>query len=102
MPRHASSSYNVVIVCNRLLYGPMAVSRRAVLKTFAATGIGALAGGGIYGYAYARHQLEISRAVLPVVRLPPSLGGLRIGLITDVHRSPWVSHEDVSHAVAML
>ena len=27
--------------------------------------------------------------------LPPALAGLRIGLITDVHRSQWVSHEDV-------
>jgi hypothetical protein len=80
----------------------MAVSRRAVLKTFAATGIGALAGSGIYGYAYARHQLEITRAELPIVRLPPALRGLRIGLITDVHRSLWVSHEDVVHAATAM
>src|SRR5256885_5918066 len=80
----------------------MAVSRRAVLKTFAATGIGALAGSGIYGYAYARHQLEITRAELPIVHLPPALRGLRIGLITDVHRSLWVSHEDVAHAATAM
>ena len=80
----------------------MAVSRRAVLKTLAATGIGALAGSGIYGYAYARHQLEITRADIPVARLPDALSGLRIGLITDVHHSLWVSHDDIAHAVAAL
>ena len=80
----------------------MAVTRRAVLKTFAATGIGALTGTGFYGFAYTRHQLEITRADLPVTRLPNALVGLRIGLITDVHRSLWVSHEDVTHAVTTL
>jgi uncharacterized protein len=80
----------------------MAVSRRGVLKTLAATGIGALAGTGIYGYAYARHQLELTRADVSVARLPDALAGLRIGLITDVHRSLWVSEEDVAHAVTAL
>jgi predicted MPP superfamily phosphohydrolase len=80
----------------------MAVTRRAVLKTFAATGIGALTGAGFYGFAYARHQLEITRADLAIARLPSALAGLRIGLITDIHRSVWVSHEDVTHAVTTL
>jgi predicted MPP superfamily phosphohydrolase len=80
----------------------MAVSRRAVLKTFAATGVGALAGGGVYGYAYARHQLEVTHADVSILHLPPGLAGLRIGLITDVHRSLWVSHEDVARAVTAL
>jgi len=80
----------------------MAVTRRAVLKTFAATGIGALTGTGFYGFAYGRHQLEITRADLTVARLPSALAGLRIGLITDVHRSLWVSHDDVTHAVTTL
>src|ERR1700674_1483879 len=80
----------------------MAVSRRGVLKTLAATGIGALAGTGIYGYAYARHQLELTRADVSIARLPGALAGLRIGLITDVHRSLWVSEEDVAHAVTAL
>ena len=39
------------------------------------------------------------RADVPVAGLPPALAGLRIGLITDVHRSRWVSHDDVAHAV---
>src|SRR6185437_14650569 len=31
-----------------------------------------------------------------------ALSGVRVGMITDVHRSRWVSHEDVARAVAML
>jgi len=80
----------------------MAVTRRAVLKTFAATGIGALTGTGFYGFAYARHQLEITRADVPVARLPATLAGLKVGLMTDLHRSMWVSHDDVTHAVTTL
>src|SRR5262245_24302350 len=87
---------------NGLLYQPMAVTRREVLKTFAATGIGALTGAGFYGFAYARHQLEITRADVPVTRLPAALAGLKVGLMTDLHRSIWVSHDDVTHALTAL
>ena len=102
MPRHANSSYRLVIVANELLYQPMAVSRRAVLRALAAAGTGALAGGGIYGYVYERHALGVTRAIVPVVDLPVALSGLRVGLITDVHRSGTVSHEDVAEAVRLL
>ena len=80
----------------------MALSRRTLLKGLVATGAGALGGTCAYGYAYERHQLEVTREAIPVVGLPPALAGLRIGLITDVHRSRWVSHDDVVHAVARL
>jgi predicted MPP superfamily phosphohydrolase len=80
----------------------MAVSRRAVLKAFFATGIGAISGPSAYGYIYERHDLEVTHANVPVTKLPPELVGLRIGFISDVHRSRWVSAEDVSHAVRSL
>jgi len=80
----------------------MAITRRAVLKSLFAAGVGGVASGGAYGYVYGRHALEVTRATVPVAGLPPSLGGLTIGLLTDVHRSRWVSHEDVSHAVNTL
>ena len=80
----------------------MPISRRAVLKAFLTAGVGAVAGTGAYGYAYERHQLEVTRVTVPVVDLPAPLTGLRIGLITDIHRSRWVSHEDVIHAVARM
>lgn len=80
----------------------MAITRRAVLKTLVATGVGAVAGGGAYGFVYGRHELELTRAAVPVPSLPAGLNGLRVGLLTDVHRSRWVSQEDVSSAVSMV
>jgi predicted MPP superfamily phosphohydrolase len=80
----------------------MAISRRAVLKGALVAGASTLAGTGAYGYAYERHELEVTRATVPVTGLPPALTGLRVGLITDIHRSLFVSHEDVARAVTML
>ena len=80
----------------------MAVTRRAVLKTLIATGVGALSGTGAYGFFYGRHALAITHADVPVAGLPPALAGLRVGLLTDVHRSYFVSHDDVAHAVTAL
>lgn len=80
----------------------MAVTRRAVLKTMFATAVGGLGAAGAHGYLYERHDLAVTRADVPVKALPAALSGLRIGLITDIHRSRWVSHEDVAHAVDLL
>jgi len=80
----------------------MAVSRRAVLKGLAGSGVGALTGFGAYGFLYERHTLAVTRETIGVANLPPALAGLRIGLLTDVHRSRWVSHDDVAHAVTTL
>jgi predicted MPP superfamily phosphohydrolase len=80
----------------------MPIGRRAVLKTLLGAGVGAVTAVGTYGYEYERHELEVTRADVPVVGLPPALTGFRIGFLTDVHRSRWVSHGDVVHAVALL
>jgi uncharacterized protein len=80
----------------------MGVTRRAVLKALLATGTGALTGAGTYGYFFERHALVVTREIIPIVGLPPALAGFRIGLITDVHRSGLVSHEDVARAVNAL
>lgn len=80
----------------------MVVSRRSALKALLVTGVGAVTGAGAYGVLYGRHALELTRAELPVSGLPPALAGLRIGLMTDVHRSQWVSDDDVHAAVQLL
>jgi len=51
---------------------------------------------------YAPEALQLTRATLAVAGLPPPLAGLRVGLMTDVHRSQWVSAEDVLSAVGLL
>ena len=78
------------------------ISRRAVLKGLAGASAAALGATGAYGFLVARHELQVTRATVPVTNLPPPLAGVRIGLLTDVHRSRWVSHEDVTRAAAAL
>lgn len=80
----------------------MEMSRRTLLKALAAAGVGATAGTGAYGYLYEQHALELTEEEVLVRGLPPALSGLRIGLLTDVHRSRWVSATDVSHAVQRI
>jgi uncharacterized protein len=78
------------------------ISRRAFLQGAAAVGGGVVGGGGAYGYLYGRHDLQATHASMTVSGLPESLVGIRIGLLTDVHRSRWVSAEDVDAAVKLL
>ena len=80
----------------------MSVSRRDMLKGLLVTGIGTITGTGAYGFLYEQHDLRVTRETIPVVGLPMALGGLRIGLLTDVHRSRFVSHEHVTDAVNAL
>jgi len=78
------------------------MTRRSLLKAIAATGAGVVAGGGGYGYLYERHALELAERDVPVNGLPQALSGLRIGLLTDIHRSKWVSEAEVREAVELL
>jgi predicted MPP superfamily phosphohydrolase len=84
------------------LRGPIGLRRRDLLKGFAAAGIGALAGAGAYGFMYERHRVEITRTTLHVSGWSDGLSGLRIGFLTDLHRSETVSHELITHAVDLL
>lgn len=78
------------------------MSRRTWFRTVLATGAGVATGAMGYGTLYERHALALSTADMPITGLPDALSGLRIGLLTDVHRSQWVSHDDVAHAVRAL
>jgi len=80
----------------------MPVTRRAVLKTLVASSVGVIGGAGAYGYLYGRHELEVTRVDLAVPGLPAGLSGLRVGMLTDIHRSQLVPHEDVAAAVTAL
>lgn len=78
------------------------MSRRTVLKTIATAGIGAATGAASHGYLYERHNIEVTRETLHVAGWPDALAGLRVGFLTDLHRSQTVSHELVSAAVDLV
>src|SRR3954463_15985346 len=78
------------------------VSRRDLLKGFAAAAIGASSGAIAHGYLYERFDIGLTRETLDVSGFPAALSGLRVGLITDLHRSDTVSHEMVDRAVRLL
>lgn len=68
----------------------------------AVVGIGAVTGAAAHGYMYDRRHIEVTRKALPVTGLPPSLAGLRIGFLSDLHRSSTVPHELVEDAVRLV
>ncbi len=77
-------------------------NRRDLLKGVAAAGVGAVTGSLAHGYLYERFHIGLTRETLAVSGLPPALAGLRIGLVTDLHRSETVSHEMVDRAVRLV
>jgi len=82
--------------------GAAASTRRTFLKAAMAAGIGVGTGGAAHGFLYERFDLSVTRSAFAVAGLPESLRGLRIGFLTDIHRSATVSHEMIAAAVAML
>lgn len=78
------------------------MTRRDALKGMIAVGAGLASGTSGYGYLYERHQLTVVERDVPVAGLPVALSGLRVGLLTDVHRSRWVSDDDVTAAAQRL
>ena len=78
------------------------VSRRDLLKGLAATAVGAAVGAADHGYVYERKRFGVTRETLRVSGLAPGLAGLRVGFLTDLHRSDTVTHEMAATAVGML
>jgi predicted MPP superfamily phosphohydrolase len=76
--------------------------RRLLLKALVGIGAGTLTGAAAHGFFYERQDLEVTRMAFPVSGLPEALRGLRVGFLTDVHRSQTVPHEMVAGAVRAL
>ena len=51
---------------------------------------------------YERHHIEVTRAALTVSGWAEALSGLRVGFLTDLHRSETVPHELIERAVAAI
>ena len=78
------------------------VSRRAVLEGLGALGVGAAVGAGAHGFLYERHHVLLTEQRLDVVRWPEALAGLRVGFLSDLHRSTTVSHSLIAGAVSLV
>jgi predicted MPP superfamily phosphohydrolase len=78
------------------------MSRRSAIKGLAAIGVGTATGAFAHGFLYGRQHIEITRETLAVSALPPALAGLRVGFLSDTHRSRTVAHELIDAAVRML
>jgi predicted MPP superfamily phosphohydrolase len=68
----------------------------------AAIGIGAVGGTTAHGFLYERHRVGVTRAALEVSGLADALSGLKVGFLSDLHRSQTVSHELIDLAVRLL
>lgn len=77
-------------------------NRRDMLNALAAAGIGVVTGAVDHGYVYQRRHLVVTRETIQVTGLADALSGLRIGILTDLHRSQAVSHEMAEAAVRAL
>jgi predicted MPP superfamily phosphohydrolase len=77
-------------------------TRRELLQGVAAAGIGTVTGAVDHGYVYQRRHLAVTRETVKVGGLSPALSGLRVGFLTDLHRSQAVSHEMADSAVRAL
>jgi predicted MPP superfamily phosphohydrolase len=75
------------------------LTRRAILRGLGAVAIGTAAGTAAHGYKYERHHIVVTEETLDVLGWPEPLAGLRIGFLTDLHRSATVSHEMIAGAV---
>jgi len=78
------------------------LSRRNLLRAAGAVALGTAAWTAAHGFLYERHHIEVTEQTLDVAGWPSALSGLRIGFLTDLHRSSTVSHEMVTHAVDLV
>jgi uncharacterized protein len=77
-------------------------TRRELLHGLAAVGLGSATGAAVHGYSYARHHIDVTHTRVPLAGLPAEFVGLRIGFLTDLHRSTTVPHELVEKACRLV
>jgi predicted MPP superfamily phosphohydrolase len=76
-------------------------SRRDLFRrTFKLTAGATLGSAMGYSLFVEPRQLTITRRTLPIQNLPPSLQGLRLVQLSDIHHGPWLTLDFVHHIVA--
>ncbi len=77
-------------------------ARRQLLLAAGRAGVVAPFAGFAYGAIVERTNFQVKETVLPVPGLHPDLEGLRIGQLTDLHVSRYLSPRDLRRAVDMM
>jgi predicted MPP superfamily phosphohydrolase len=80
----------------------MRVTRRQALTALLRGGGAAVVAGSAYGGLYERHAFRLVERTLAVPGLAAGLDGLRVGILTDIHRGSFLSRDELDHVVAML
>jgi predicted MPP superfamily phosphohydrolase len=78
------------------------ITRRQALRTFLVGGAATAVTAGGYGALCERGRIRLIEQVLPVAGLPPALGGIRIGVLTDVHHGAFLPRRELDRAVTLL
>lgn len=80
------------------------ITRRRLLKLLlgsaATVGLSAVAGVG-YATSVEPHWLAVERVNVPLPGLPANLDGFTIAQLSDLHRGPCISQEDIAQAVEL-
>jgi predicted MPP superfamily phosphohydrolase len=80
---------------------PFDLGRRRFVQTVSAVAGSIPFAVGAYGFAFERLHYQIHRVDLPVSGLPPTLEGLRIAQLSDIHIGSYMSAPEVRRAVGM-
>jgi predicted MPP superfamily phosphohydrolase len=76
--------------------------RRKIIQIAGAAAVSAPFAVAAFGAIVERTQFHVKEVDLPIPNLHPDLEGLRIGQLSDLHVSPWLSVRDAGRAVDML
>jgi predicted MPP superfamily phosphohydrolase len=79
---------------------PATPSRRRFLRTSLRVVSGGAAAGLAYSFVAEPRWFTVTRRTFPVRGLPPSLDGLRLVQLTDIHHGPWLSLDYVREVIS--
>ena len=77
-------------------------SRRRLIQAAGTVAAAAPFAVAAYGAIIERTNFQVKEIDLPIPNLHPDLEGLRIGQLSDLHVSPWLSVRDAGRAIDML
>jgi hypothetical protein len=105
----AVPSYCIYLLYRGFLYrglasrGPQhSPGRRRLIQAAGTVAVAAPFAVAAFGAIVERTQFYVKEVDLPIPNLHPDLEGLRIGQISDLHVSPWLSVREAGRAVDML